>query len=234
MTLRPIIFQPEMMLANLAGIKTQTRRLVKPQPFFLTNKSKSHSIKTMRGRSEKGDEFDGLYAYSTNSGGTWRAKCPYGQPGDQLWVRENIRAEELDNGLDGVRYLADGAFIPIEPTQEAGESWINLDHYRGKRGATVPSIHMPRWASRMLLENTGVRVERLQDISEADAMAEGIQQYKGPLRWVRFLDVITGEAVHNSARDAYAALVDSINGAGTWAANPWVWVIEFNIIEVRK
>ncbi len=110
--------------------------------------------------------------------------------------------------------------------------WSDDDGFTQESIPWKPSIHMPRAASRITLEIVSVRVERLQDVSESDAMAEGIQRYSGPLRWVRYLDVVTGEAMHNSARDAYAALWEAINGPGSWDANPWVWCISFKRIEV--
>ena len=157
--------------------------------------------------------------------------------GLRLWVRETCRAHEITDseadtdafgiverlgleqppyGLDGVVYLADGAFREIENTPEAGDAWGVLHSYRGKRGATVPPIHMPRWASRILLEIVAVRVERLQDISEADAEAEGCEPFRHP----------THPSIGPFSA-GYSALWDSINGAGSWAANPWIWCLTF-------
>lgn len=160
--------------------------------------------------------------------------CPYGKAGDRLWIRETCRAEELPNGTDGVRYLADGAFREIENTREAADAWVALNWYRGKRGQTVPPIHMPRWASRGLDEVVNIRVERLQGIREVDAVAEGCD-----------VPLYIGDGVGNmvpppghtmatsypSARHWYASLWESINGPGSWDANPWVWVIEFKVVK---
>lgn len=163
--------------------------------------------------------------------------CPYGQPGDRLWVRETSRAHELTDkeaeadtfgvierlglevppcGLDGVVYAADNAFREIENSREASERWMKMNAYRGMQGATVPAIHMPRWASRITLEVTGVRVERLQDISEADARAEGCDAY-----------LAEESPAIDQARMDYANLWESINGPGSWDLNPWVWVVGF-------
>jgi hypothetical protein len=139
------------------------------------------------------------------------ACCPYGHIGDRLWVREN--------------------FHPVfaqDPTYNNGQP-IEIDYAatykQGDRLITpkwTPSIHMPRWASRILLEIVSVRVEQLQCISEVDALAEGI--------------TITGDGAYHveddkfrapSAKESYARLWESINGDGSWSANPWVWVIEF-------
>jgi hypothetical protein len=135
-------------------------------------------------------------------------------------VRETCRAEELpDTGLDGVRYEADGAFREIENTFEAGNKWLALSTYGGKgvHCRRVPAIHMPRWASRITLEVIAVRVERLQDISEEDAQAEGAELH------TEYMPMKVGF----NYRQAYGGLWESINGSGSWDTNPWVWVVEF-------
>lgn len=140
-------------------------------------------------------------------------KCPYGSVGDRLWVRETCWSDACN-----VYYTADNSFrsFSIEnPINE--ERLLKLHHYAGGVCDKVPSIHMPRWASRITLEITGVRVERLNDISEADAQAEGVGvdgvgNPGGPVR------------VHQRA---FQILWKTINGPGSWSANPWVWVIEF-------
>jgi len=181
---RPILFSAPMVRAILAGTKTQTRRVVKCD---------------IRGPSDPMDTWDwydkkGKWAGAHGRGFPFKKTnaallCPYGQPGDRLWVREACLAEELPDGLDGVRYLADEAFLAIESTQEGADRWLALRYY-GKRPSpvapvkTVPAIHMPRWASRITLEVTAVRVERLQDISIADAMAEGVAESNTRLRGV--------------------------------------------------
>lgn len=211
---RPILFSAPMVRAILEGRKTQTRRIVKPQPTQ--------------------DEF-GFWSnddiHHSGSVELWVENVPlrekaYAHVGDRLWVRETCQAEELDDncehpGLDGVRYAADGHFRPIENSIEASEQWSALRHYGGAPSLPgsglwrkVPSIHMPRWASRITLEVVGVRVERLQDISEADATAEG-----------------TPHSLHLAAgRTAignYEHLWECINGDGSWNVNPWVWCITF-------
>jgi hypothetical protein len=114
-----------------------------------------------------------------------------------------------------VNYLAGGGDIKIENTESAVAQWWKLYGYRGGCGMTVPPIHMPRWASRISLEITGVRVERVQDISEADALAEGVDR--------------TNTSLPGYATERFRRLWDSINAARGfgWEVNPWVWVIEF-------
>jgi len=174
MSEHPILFNTDMVKAILDGRKTQTRRIIKPQPFL-------------------GDKFQN---YEPQVG-----KCPYGYEGDRLWVRETF-AEPFGKGM-GVIYRAD-----------YGE---NLHTWK-------PSIFMPRWASRITLEVTAVRVERLQEISGKDAQQEGFPWhgigatlqfgYRPPLTW-------------------FSDLWDSLNakrGYG-WSNNPWVWCISFRKIE---
>lgn len=128
-------------------------------------------------------------------------RCPYGKIGELLWVRETFLQD-----TNGFIYRADGDF--------EGNAVI--------LGGWKPSIYMPRWASRINLEVTGIRVERLQDISEEDAIAEG----------VRITDEYTGCADDiDSHRHAYKFLWESINGKGSWDMNPFVWVVEFMRIQ---
>lgn len=234
---RPILFSGPMVRALLAGTKTQTRRVVKPQPRTMPDgflprlywpARDTHMTHDGTGRAffqfEKRGNYDGQH---TASGAFY---CPYGQPGDRLWVREtwgislcgsrvSLKPDAWPEGwpVDKLRYAADG--------HDIGKACIR------------PSIHMPRWASRITLEITGVRVERLQDISEVDAKAEGIQKYtgysqEGPETCYHF-DPPSDNFIHghDSAKSAYRDLWEQINGPGSWDANPWVWVVEFRRTE---
>jgi hypothetical protein len=204
---RPILFSGPMVRAILEGRKTQTRRIVKPQPTkdYVTLMPLSGELV---GVTKHGGPID-------NRG--W-LHCPYGKPGDRLWVRETwgkVHYEGVDESPT-IFYRAD------ERDQERDE----LTRWR-------PSIHMPRWASRINLEVVSVRVERLQDISEEDAMSEGIESWEE--RGVDdaqdyYRDYVTGGHVYN-AKDSFRSLWQSINGPGSWEANPWVWVVEFKRIE---
>lgn len=183
---RPILFSAQMVRALLAGTKTQTRRAVKPR------KDPDYGCQMAPGEIA-GDEHP-------------ERLCPYGRPGDRLWVRETWLTVNGDDTFYRADYLADPA-----GDRAHGVAW-------------TPSIHMPRARSRITLEVTGVRVERLQDISEEDARAEGVER-SGECNWRDYLD-----HPHNdftSARRSYRSLWDSINGPGSWDANPWVWVVEF-------
>lgn len=177
---RPILFSGPMVRALLAGTKTQTRRIVKARDL------------------EWMDVHQGLREPDNAE------RCPYGQPGNRLWVRETWH--DASSALHScVLYRADGDEL-----------------YGGK---WCPSIHMPRWASRITLEVTGVRVDRLQDINEADARAEGITD--GGCLNCGEPEPCNCAAPQPDARDAFVHLWMSINGPDSWAANPWVWVIEF-------
>ncbi len=146
-------------------------------------------------------------------------KCPYGTVGDRLWVRETI----WNDGDFGWLYSADDVYLPMVYPQD----WTSkVAHKR-----SIPSIHMPRWASRTLLEITGIRIERLQDISEDDAIAEGVlfnEDYE--LWW----DYLREQWICVDSIESYESLICKINGRDTWERNPWVWVIEFKVVEVKE
>ena len=227
---RPIPFRAPMVRALLAGTKTQTRRVVK-----LPHSNPLGQWETLLwggqdgGRTKDGDTMPAQMAIGHSRTGDILL-CSYGQPGDRLWVRE---AHYLtDNGdQEYAVYATDSEAVrehltSIDRLPPDFPAEVKAQHRKLR-----PSIHMPRWASRITLEVTGVRVERLNDISEADALAEGIQRYTGSLRWVRYLDAITGEACHNTAAEAFKALRIGINGQESWDANPWVWAIKFKRID---
>lgn len=199
---RPILFTGPMVRAILEGRKTVTRRVVKPQPDFLGSMVDPNTpFKTLDA---------GLHA---------RITCPHGQPGDRLWVRE---AWAADAQVDAIapRDLSQGEPIwyPADfSVRQTGCSMIS-------KGRGRPSIHMPRWASRILLEITAVRVERLQDISEEQALAEGV--HGEPCDHARQACSDIG-CWGDTAKGAFGFLWEQLNGAGAWQTNPWVWVVEF-------
>lgn len=197
----PILFNSEMVRAILGGRKTQTRRVVKPQPMLSNIRLGEKTLAARHALELK-----------------WLAKnkCPYGVPGDKLWVRETFRhfGNVSNSGITKayIEYKADGETLKRGKWEEKApiKSWWNT----GKTPWS-PSIHMPRWASRITLEVTGVRVERVQDIRDADAIAEGIDPKEVAARgWV-------------DARVGFRDLWDSINAKYPWESNPWVWIVEF-------
>lgn len=209
---RPILFSAPMVRAILAGTKTQTRRAMNPQP------------------TPWADGWQ-LPDYCASPESAFRDGAPifkskFGKPGDRLWVREAWAKWGRDD------QCGEGPSKTHEPIYRAdGWPWDERDKWR-------PSIHMPRWASRITLEVTGVRVERLQDISEADARAEGASCRRissgdarmGLSDWWSF-GTDRGEDIGGAftAKQGYELLWESINGAGSWDANPWVWVIGFDV-----
>ncbi|HGM4943631.1 TPA: morphogenetic protein [Serratia marcescens] len=204
---RPVIFNGEMVRAILDGRKTQTRRTLTDRQLHLID------VASQAGECyplESGIDH-------ANSQSYYREHCPFGQVGDRLWVREAFQGplipeDELSEYLGAnpdkfqspayCEYAADGGAKP---------EYVDSDE--NTRYGWRPSIHMPRWASRITLEITGVRVERLQDISESDAIAEG------------------GTKHFNI--DWFGPLWASIYGEESWGANPWVWVIEFKRVEAQ-
>ncbi len=201
---RPILMNGAMVRATLAGAKTQTRRIIKPQPQMVTDKR----IEPWQG------DPTALLALLAESG----RKCPYGQAGDQIWVRETL-SHHADNGH---YYAATGMHVGPLLDYELEPSPSN-----GIPARTIPSIHMPRWASRILLEIVSVRVERLQDISDADILAEGIDTEALEESQERY-DVIAKDgncSGRATERTYWRDLWESTGG--DWDANPWLWVIEF-------
>jgi len=207
-----------MVRAILDGRKTQTRRAVKPQPEpnFLGDPIRRVDLLA----TGNWGAFDDC---GLTGQGEWR--CPYGQPGHQLWVQESYHI--IGHGSVGpmmtVKYLADDTVRTVQVSAETYEK------FRARRTTrALGGRFMYRDISRITLEIVGVRVERLNDISEADAVAEGLERccddnYSG---W----KLPNGEMIL-SAIDAYSVLWGSLNGPGSWAENPWVWRIEFRRIK---
>ncbi|HHW1634989.1 TPA: hypothetical protein ACUT84_003674 [Pseudomonas aeruginosa] len=209
---RPILFNDRMVRAILEGRKTVTRRVVKPkQAGRITGAAGPGMAAEYLGIDNDGSDCFSLL------------QCPYGQPGDRLWVRE---AWAADAQVDAIapRDLSQGEPIwyPADfSVRQTGCSMIS-------KGRGRPSIHMPRWASRILLEITAVRVERLQDITEDQAEAEGVERPEN----ITNVDVWDGAErelfnAMNQPRARFRRLWSDINGSESWDANPWVWVIEF-------
>lgn len=197
---RPLLVSAEMVRAILDGRKTQTRRVVRNQSRALHLGMETPEFRASVIR-----------------------RCPYGQPGDRLWVRETWIIGH-DDGNGGWSVLRPTGHSNREGRVFYRASFDEPDPNKGGRMLWRPSIHMPRWASRITLEVTGVRVERLQELSELDAVAEGLDPvHPGEHKW----------QTTPFARTRYAELWDSLNekrGYG-WETNPWIWVIEFRRLE---
>ena len=241
---RPILFSAPMVRALLDGSKNQTRRIMKPQHLKFFDQSAGDMLGSWNKRPlPYGQPGDRLWVRESWRIGAWRE----------------------DTGQVAIDYLASAPqktpwiTVPEEPENYHGESvfekyWAQStddcfksnfemddnDRYHWEPGQSPcrkrPSIHMPRWASRITLEVTSVRVERLQDISEADAIAEGIDQIGGATSctpWKNYgLKPGAPHAMNcSSPITSYSTLWASINGLGSWDLNPWVWVIEFKCME---
>jgi hypothetical protein len=241
---RPIFFSGPMVRALLAGHKTQTRRLVKIPAWITKRGLHPRTDEWMGNRYTKGsgqypggnpqftgDQPSGLLI--TCLDGTCQLlPCPYGVSGERLWVRETWKASErAADMVDGIQFAADGSFIPIENSRAAADRWGDV-YDNGRHGARCwrPPIFMPRWASRINLEVTGIRLERLQAITEADAAAEGVEKFFDRYaQCSREQRICTGElALAAPYRASFACTWDEINGdRDLWSSNPWVWAIVF-------
>lgn len=223
---RPILFNGDMVRALLAGTKTQTRRLVKPQPDDTHNGQPYWHIGGLR------TSWLQRPVGAEPHWGNNPLPCPYGQPGERLWVRESWTPDPVDDGDWNYTSWAgckEGRIAGVPERFRDPGHVIYAAHWEGAPLRWTPSIHMPRWASRIRLEITEVRAERLQDITEADARAEGITD-GGCLNCGNPEPCGCSEPAPD-ARDSYARLWMSINGDESWAANPWVWVVKFKVVQ---
>lgn len=207
MNARPVLMHASSVLKVLAGRKTQTRRIVKPQP---PASAKSAGVIS------SGTSSNGLWWWLDSrdlDGGTVgeEFRCPYGVPGDLLWVRETWRAP-ANNDPWAPHRLAHN--VPVWYSADNGKRFITN---AGTPGKTRTSIHMPRWASRLTLRLTDVRAERLNEISDRDCVAEGVglDAFKLP---------------GDTALVCYRRIWEEIHGEFSWGDNPWVWALTFEVL----
>jgi hypothetical protein len=222
---RPIIFSGDMVRAILKNRKSQTRRVLKKEKFFKHIPMYYGGPLEYRpcGHSWPGKRIDMM---CSDCALKLLIKCPYGQPGDRLWLRETW-AMELIAGEGEYPDESESVLIKWKADNldwvDYGNADIPCDYRFIERKGWRSPLYMPKWAARIWLEITGIRVERVQDISEDDARSEGIYNHE-------HLKYIT------SACKAFQGLWDSLNkkrGFG-WDDNPWVWVIEFKVLERGK
>lgn len=204
--MRPIIFGAESVRAILEGRKTQTRRVFKTSPFNLGRFPHRYP------NGEWGIYFD----RPTGGAHLHVGRCPYGQPGDRLWVRETwaIGRGTFDKRALGVAHLKAGNGARRPAIYRADGETLGGTHALDGMGAWRSPIFMPRWASRVILELTDVRVERVQEITPQDCIAEGVEPYSES---------------GNGWRMGYQKTWDELNAKRSfgWTKNPWVWVLEF-------
>ena len=191
---RPILFNTEMVQAILADKNTMTRRIVKPQP-----------VKSNDGKFDWID--NGAWKGAINpKNGNHNLKCPYGEVGDILWVRETWAQLDMD-------YRAVSGKLDIQEFKGCPIAYKADNDAPGHFNYWRPSAHMPRTAARILLKVANIRVERLQDITEEDAMNEGVARFNA--------------TPPHDYRLSFIELWEEIYGFGAWDVNPWVWVVEF-------
>ena len=218
-----LLMKGPLVRATLAGLKTQTRRPIKPQP--------DEDILDVRY-----DAIADLWLGNTHEDNdlgytsSWAARCPLGKAGDRLWVREtwclaSAESETTPTDLRPMRGSRWCYYYATEPDVEHEEG--------GNRSPWRPSIHMPRWACRLVLPLVSVRVERVQDITEEDAKAEGVERISAGPGWECWMGYGPSSSC-KTARDSYRSLWISIYGEESWDANPWVWVAEWEDIEVSR
>lgn len=239
---RPIIFSAPMVRAILEGRKSMTRRIVKPSvPIVGIGEPSLWNIGRADTRMPTWEEWGpqtGHALFYNDTKDVFAIKCPYGSPGDRLWVRENFWMPPFISEL----MLREGAdtwpeYVYCADPDGYDEQWKEWGWKK------KPSIHMPRWASRLTLEITGVRVERMQEISEEDAIKEGAEWRDLGRCGLGF--PLSGWSMEhpqhhgyclNTARMAFANFINKLHGGNNWNikkqtslwdANPWVWVIEF-------
>ena len=262
---RPMLYSGPMVRAILANLKNQTRRIVKGQ-YDSQNWEAVYEPRPDTGQSEWRYRLKGAEKSACSAG-----KCPYGEVGGTIWVRETfkiISAEsgwensteagtDFEDGAATVDYQADNV---IRHVTDLGIRQDGVDESEqamrfAKRGTFIPSIHMPRWASRISLEITGVRIERLQDINISDVEGEGIERRTIADKYGKQRDAwataeewaqagakrnysgvwAPHEVSHAYAPHAYGALWNRINGANSpinWYANPLVWVVNFKKLDI--
>ena len=216
---RPIIFNGEMVRAILAGRKTQTRRVIKPQPDKDVLQV-GYSFFTGEGEIE--------WRYAGGKFQIVKCRCPYGKSGDQLWVREAWAAFQDGGFYDGIKpsELLDHWFNSANLKYRATEDYPDGGYYKWR-----PSIHMPRWASRIQLEIIKSWPEKLQDITVENAIAEGIERINNHAHWA-WKDY-SGNNQVLSPIFSFESLWDSINAKRGFPVedNPWVWAVEFRVIK---
>ncbi len=228
----PIIFSTEMVKAYLERRKTMTRRVMRPQPpANAVMKQHSKYPNCWLPYTTDGRLMNSCQGNRKNDCGWY---CPYGQVGSKLWIRETIA--EWQGTIESVKNgdLDEAAALDYIVYKAGAKDWAGIlkDKSYGHPWNVRPSIHMPRWASRITLEIKELRVERLQDITEEDAKAEGIESSKLGTDYWNFFD---GKGWWNSAITAFSYLWDSLNakrGQG-WEKNPWIWCISFRRVDLK-
>ena len=215
MQVRPILFSATMVNALRAWTKTQTRRVCKPAEVAGLSRVIGPFQCSEMGNGWFGDEE-----------GEVQFLCPYGKPGDLLYVKESFWGCDLPGYGDQPCVVYDDEWMGKEYRPAEDRPWA-------RKFGRIPSIHMPRECSRLTLRITDVRVQRLRDLSEADAVAEGTPCYVCG----QHMDGRSESDCHcfhqRATAHDYGLLWESINGPGSWEANPWVWCVSFEVLQMN-
>lgn len=217
----PILFSTPMVQAELEGRKTKTRRTAgldtlnkDPNDWQFEWAEPMRNLWTFTQKSSLNEE-----SLRDKTFNQFQTKCPYGQPGDLLWVRETL----YQNGELGLEYVANKEYI---------DEAIIPDDYGPYGGSysfrNIPAIHMPKWAARIWLQITNIRVERLQDITEEDAQAEGMEKMDDSPFPYKLYSSNTASCA--DAKTSFKFLWQNINGQESWDANPFVWCVSFKVL----
>lgn len=218
MNTKPILFSTEMVQAIVSGRKTQTRRKVK-SAIIDVEPSGWHHIGFGSNPNNESDKR--LHAYFNTDGDCWGyCLCPYGAVGDVLWVKENFTVLDYAEETRTVHVMyEDGICNICELTAREWEKFVRWKQKEGKKS----KLFMFASLSRIFLKSTKIRVERLQDISEADSVAEGVETWPDG----NYKSYTKDAGKFSSAIGSYKTLWEKINGPISWDSNPWVWVVEF-------
>jgi hypothetical protein len=240
----PILFSTEMVQAILDGRKTMTRRVIKtPNTFKPWNANINDAYDSI----QSDDKGEVSFLVAGDQGWTDWSKCPYGKVGDVLWVRESwmiLDTEVCDSEIfDKDGFPTDEYQIQVS-YKDGIRKWCKvseefydrmnekIDFFEQEGERWSPSIHMPKSACRIFLKITNIRVERLQDITDKDAISEGIQEFTKDNTVLKYgLDGWNWSEMPRKAKDGFLKLWESINGKESLNSNTWVWVIEFEKID---
>jgi hypothetical protein len=226
---RPILFSAPMVRAILAGTKTQTRRIVKPQPAYggVADVPELGEGWIWSPRGTKRERYNNPCGEHDLANAMACSPFAYAYKGDRLWVRETWQPIWRDGVEFPPGYDEPEKWAISYPATDGIREYSHPD--RGLTSACKPGIHMPRFASRITLKVAGVRVERLHDISEADAKAEGATPYIYGHGFITELGIAADPGIRTPSmyRAGFEQLWREINGAESWDANPLVWVVAF-------
>ena len=221
---RPIIMSPPMAHATHYGFKTETRRTK-----GLERINENPEVYELAGNIKHAD-CRVFYLSHKETRDEVLVRCPYGEVGDILWVRENVLVPPIVTG----RMLRDGADTWPKYDYPADLTANEIEDYKEMGWKMKPSIHMVREACRTELKLTSIKLQRLNDIADKSAIAEGVEKGKCATGEMFYKSYDVKLFCFESPVTSFKTLWESINGSGSWAANPWVWALKFERIEIPQ